>query len=195
MEITWLGHSCFKLKSKNGTVITDPFEGEAQACSTKDPDCPQEHRNGKDKTHYREPQGGDAGKPEGNRKQLSTAHGGDTGPFPRPKDEPESDSLGHKVKSQAAEDFIDTPFNLEQSCDDSPKASAQHAPKKGHDKYCPGYSRVSTQSKNGCGSDGACHHLALYAYIPEANSKAENKPASAQGERYPPHKDLRDFQP
>ena len=26
MEITWLGHSCFKLKSKNGTVITDPFD-------------------------------------------------------------------------------------------------------------------------------------------------------------------------
>jgi L-ascorbate metabolism protein UlaG (beta-lactamase superfamily) len=25
MEITWLGHSCFKLKGKNGTVITDPF--------------------------------------------------------------------------------------------------------------------------------------------------------------------------
>ncbi len=26
MDITWLGHSCFKLKSKNGTVITDPFD-------------------------------------------------------------------------------------------------------------------------------------------------------------------------
>jgi L-ascorbate metabolism protein UlaG (beta-lactamase superfamily) len=25
MEITWLGHSCFKLKSKQVTVITDPF--------------------------------------------------------------------------------------------------------------------------------------------------------------------------
>ncbi len=25
MEITWLGHSCFKLKSKNGILITDPF--------------------------------------------------------------------------------------------------------------------------------------------------------------------------
>ncbi|MFO8101954.1 MAG: MBL fold metallo-hydrolase [Dehalococcoidia bacterium] len=26
MEITWLGHSCFKLKSRNGTVINDPFD-------------------------------------------------------------------------------------------------------------------------------------------------------------------------
>ncbi|MGP8080727.1 MAG: MBL fold metallo-hydrolase [Dehalococcoidales bacterium] len=25
MEITWLGHSCFKLKGKRATVITDPF--------------------------------------------------------------------------------------------------------------------------------------------------------------------------
>jgi L-ascorbate metabolism protein UlaG (beta-lactamase superfamily) len=25
MEITWLGHSCFKLKSKSGTLIADPF--------------------------------------------------------------------------------------------------------------------------------------------------------------------------
>ena len=25
MEITWLGHSCFKLKGKQSTVITDPF--------------------------------------------------------------------------------------------------------------------------------------------------------------------------
>jgi L-ascorbate metabolism protein UlaG (beta-lactamase superfamily) len=25
MEITWLGHSCFKLKGKQATVITDPF--------------------------------------------------------------------------------------------------------------------------------------------------------------------------
>lgn len=28
MEITWLGHSCFRIKGKSGTVITDPF-GEA----------------------------------------------------------------------------------------------------------------------------------------------------------------------
>ncbi len=26
MEITWLGHSCFKIKGKNGTIITDPFD-------------------------------------------------------------------------------------------------------------------------------------------------------------------------
>ena len=26
MEITWLGHSCFKIKGKNGTVITDPYD-------------------------------------------------------------------------------------------------------------------------------------------------------------------------
>ena len=25
MEITWLGHSCFKLKDKQATLITDPF--------------------------------------------------------------------------------------------------------------------------------------------------------------------------
>ena len=25
MEITWLGHSCFRLKGKQATVITDPF--------------------------------------------------------------------------------------------------------------------------------------------------------------------------
>lgn len=25
MEITWLGHSCFRLKGKNATVITDPY--------------------------------------------------------------------------------------------------------------------------------------------------------------------------
>lgn len=25
MEITWLGHACFKLKGKNATVITDPY--------------------------------------------------------------------------------------------------------------------------------------------------------------------------
>jgi len=25
MEITWLGHACFKLKSRNAVVITDPF--------------------------------------------------------------------------------------------------------------------------------------------------------------------------
>lgn len=28
MEISWLGHSCFKLKGKNVTVITDPFSPE-----------------------------------------------------------------------------------------------------------------------------------------------------------------------
>lgn len=28
MEITYLGHSCFKLKGKQGTVITDPFSSE-----------------------------------------------------------------------------------------------------------------------------------------------------------------------
>ena len=28
MEITWLGHSCFKLKGKQATVITDPFSPE-----------------------------------------------------------------------------------------------------------------------------------------------------------------------
>ncbi|MEO8581830.1 MAG: MBL fold metallo-hydrolase [Patescibacteria group bacterium] len=27
MEITYLGHSCFKLKGKNGTVVCDPFQG------------------------------------------------------------------------------------------------------------------------------------------------------------------------
>ena len=26
MDITWLGHSCFKLKGKGATVITDPFD-------------------------------------------------------------------------------------------------------------------------------------------------------------------------
>ncbi len=26
MEITYLGHSCFKLKGKNGTVVTDPYD-------------------------------------------------------------------------------------------------------------------------------------------------------------------------
>lgn len=26
MEITWLGHSCFRIKGKGGTVITDPFD-------------------------------------------------------------------------------------------------------------------------------------------------------------------------
>ena len=26
MEITWLGHSSFRLKGKNGTVVTDPFD-------------------------------------------------------------------------------------------------------------------------------------------------------------------------
>lgn len=26
MDITWLGHSCFRIKGKNGTVITDPFD-------------------------------------------------------------------------------------------------------------------------------------------------------------------------
>ncbi|WP_249641764.1 MBL fold metallo-hydrolase [Dehalococcoides mccartyi] len=25
MEIKWLGHSCFRLKGKNTTIITDPF--------------------------------------------------------------------------------------------------------------------------------------------------------------------------
>mgnify|MGYP001124073083 FL=1 len=25
MEITWLGHACFRLKGKEGTVVTDPF--------------------------------------------------------------------------------------------------------------------------------------------------------------------------
>ncbi len=33
MEITWLGHSCFQLRGKNATLITDPFTlqpGEAQ---------------------------------------------------------------------------------------------------------------------------------------------------------------------
>ena len=28
MEITWLGHSCFRLKGKQATVITDPFSPE-----------------------------------------------------------------------------------------------------------------------------------------------------------------------
>jgi len=32
MEITWLGHSCFKIKGKNGVVITDPFD---PACGYK----------------------------------------------------------------------------------------------------------------------------------------------------------------
>ncbi len=27
MEINWLGHSCFRLKGKAGTVITDPYDG------------------------------------------------------------------------------------------------------------------------------------------------------------------------
>lgn len=27
MEITYLGHSCFKLKGKNGTVVCDPYQG------------------------------------------------------------------------------------------------------------------------------------------------------------------------
>jgi L-ascorbate metabolism protein UlaG (beta-lactamase superfamily) len=27
MQITYLGHSCFKLKGKNGTVVCDPYEG------------------------------------------------------------------------------------------------------------------------------------------------------------------------
>src|SRR3972149_757998 len=26
MEITWLGHSCFRLRNKNTTIITDPFD-------------------------------------------------------------------------------------------------------------------------------------------------------------------------
>ena len=25
MEITWLGHSCFRIKGRNTTVITDPY--------------------------------------------------------------------------------------------------------------------------------------------------------------------------
>jgi L-ascorbate metabolism protein UlaG (beta-lactamase superfamily) len=25
MEITWLGHACFRLRAKEGTVVTDPF--------------------------------------------------------------------------------------------------------------------------------------------------------------------------
>ena len=27
MEITWLGHSCFRLKGKEATLITDPYDG------------------------------------------------------------------------------------------------------------------------------------------------------------------------
>lgn len=26
MEITWLGHACFRLKGKEGVVVTDPFD-------------------------------------------------------------------------------------------------------------------------------------------------------------------------
>jgi L-ascorbate metabolism protein UlaG (beta-lactamase superfamily) len=26
MEITWLGHACFRLRNKNATIITDPYE-------------------------------------------------------------------------------------------------------------------------------------------------------------------------
>ncbi|PIU54830.1 MAG: lactamase, partial [Chloroflexi bacterium CG07_land_8_20_14_0_80_51_10] len=26
MEITWLGHSCFRLRGKGATVVTDPFD-------------------------------------------------------------------------------------------------------------------------------------------------------------------------
>jgi L-ascorbate metabolism protein UlaG (beta-lactamase superfamily) len=26
MEITWIGHSCFKLRGKTGTLVTDPFD-------------------------------------------------------------------------------------------------------------------------------------------------------------------------
>jgi L-ascorbate metabolism protein UlaG (beta-lactamase superfamily) len=26
VEITWLGHSCFRLKGKNATIVTDPYE-------------------------------------------------------------------------------------------------------------------------------------------------------------------------
>lgn len=26
MEITWLGHSCFRIRGKNATIITDPYE-------------------------------------------------------------------------------------------------------------------------------------------------------------------------
>ena len=28
MDITWLGHSCFKLKGSHATVITDPYSPE-----------------------------------------------------------------------------------------------------------------------------------------------------------------------
>jgi L-ascorbate metabolism protein UlaG (beta-lactamase superfamily) len=35
MEITWLGHSCFKLKGKQATVITDPFSPETGYTSGK----------------------------------------------------------------------------------------------------------------------------------------------------------------
>jgi len=26
MEITWFGHSCFRIKGKEATVVTDPFD-------------------------------------------------------------------------------------------------------------------------------------------------------------------------
>jgi len=35
MEIKWLGHSCFKIKGKNTTIITDPFPPEAGATLNK----------------------------------------------------------------------------------------------------------------------------------------------------------------
>ena len=28
MDITWLGHSCFQIRGKNVTVVTDPFSAE-----------------------------------------------------------------------------------------------------------------------------------------------------------------------
>ena len=29
MEITWLGHACFRIRAKEATVVTDPYDNKA----------------------------------------------------------------------------------------------------------------------------------------------------------------------
>ena len=81
---------------------------------------------------------------------MSPAHRGDTGPFPRPENQPEGDAQGDKVEAQSGEDLIDAGLCFEKTCHGRPEASPDHSPEKCEDQGDHRHGAVAPEPENPC---------------------------------------------
>ena len=64
------------------------------------------------------------GQPEGRGKRFGAAHRGNAGLFPGAENQPQNESLGHKIKTQTGKNLIDAAFCFQETGNDGPEGAA-----------------------------------------------------------------------